>query len=34
MLETRVKEILEMVRPQLQADGGDLEFVALEDGGK
>lgn len=34
MLETRVKETLDLVRPQLQADGGDLEFVSLEEGGK
>ena len=34
MLEDRVKEVLNQVRPQLQADGGDLEFVSLEEGGK
>ena len=33
-LEERVKESLETIRPQLQADGGDLEFVSIEDGGK
>ena len=30
----RVKECLEYIRPQLQADGGDVEFVELQDGGK
>ncbi len=34
MLEARVKEVLNQIRPQLQADGGDLEFVSLKDGGK
>lgn len=34
MLEKQVKEILDAIRPQLQADGGDLEFVRLEEGGK
>lgn len=32
-LEEKVKEALDEIRPQLQADGGDLEFVSLEDGG-
>ncbi len=32
-LEENVKEALNEIRPQLQADGGDLEFVSLEDGG-
>ena len=31
-LEETVKEALEMFRPQLQADGGDMEFVGIEDG--
>ena len=30
LLET-VKEALEMFRPQLQADGGDMEFVGIDD---
>jgi Fe-S cluster biogenesis protein NfuA len=30
-LEATVKEAMEMFRPQLQADGGDLEFVSFED---
>ena len=28
-LEATVKEALEMFRPQLQADGGDMEFVCI-----
>ena len=31
-LEDRVKEALEMFRPQLQADGGDMEYLGIEDG--
>lgn len=30
-IEKRVKEALDQIRPQLQADGGDIEFVAVED---
>jgi Fe-S cluster biogenesis protein NfuA len=30
-MEEKIKEVLEKVRPQLQADGGDVEFVGLED---
>ncbi|MBO7083170.1 MAG: NifU family protein [Bacteroidales bacterium] len=30
-LEKRVKNILEQVRPYLQADGGDVNFVELTD---
>ncbi len=29
--EETVKEALEMFRPQLQADGGDMEFVKIDD---
>lgn len=29
--EALVKEALEMFRPQLQADGGDMEFVSIDD---
>ena len=32
-LEERVIKALNQVRPSLQADGGDLEFVSLEDDG-
>ena len=31
-LETRVKKALEQVRPQLQADGGDIEYVGFDNG--
>jgi Fe-S cluster biogenesis protein NfuA len=30
-LEQKVKEALENIRPALQNDGGDIEFVKLED---
>jgi len=30
-LEKKVKSILDQVRPYLQADGGDLNFVKLND---
>ncbi|MBQ9630156.1 MAG: NifU family protein [Treponema sp.] len=29
-LESRVKEVLKTIRPQLQADGGDIEFVSMD----
>ena len=29
-LENQVKETLETLRPMLQADGGDLEFVKMD----
>lgn len=28
----KVKEALDLIRPRLQADGGDVEFVSMEDG--
>ena len=31
LLEKRVKNILDQVRPYLQADGGDVNFVELTD---
>jgi Fe-S cluster biogenesis protein NfuA len=31
-VETRVQTALDQIRPQLQADGGDVEFVAFENG--
>jgi Fe-S cluster biogenesis protein NfuA len=34
MLEEKVKAALENVRPQLKADGGDVEFVSVTDDGK
>lgn len=30
-LEATIKEALEMFRPQLQADGGDMEYIGLDD---
>ena len=30
-IEQTVKEALEMFRPQLQADGGDMEYVCIDD---
>lgn len=30
-LEKKVKEAIETVRPSLQNDGGDIEFVKMED---
>ena len=33
-LQERVQEALDKVRPQLQADGGDVELVKVDDGGK
>jgi Fe-S cluster biogenesis protein NfuA len=29
-IEQRVQKALEEIRPQIQADGGDIEFVAIE----
>ena len=30
-MEKEVKELLEKVRPSLQMDGGDVEFVSLDE---
>ena len=30
--ELKIKEILKKIRPYLQADGGDVEFVAYQNG--
>lgn len=30
-LEDTVKEAIEMFRPQLQADGGDMEYISLDE---
>lgn len=30
-LELTVKEALDMFRPQLQADGGDMEYISIDD---
>jgi Fe-S cluster biogenesis protein NfuA len=29
-IESRVQKALDQIRPQIQADGGDIEFVAVE----
>jgi len=31
-IEEQIKEALEQVRPQLQADGGDIEYVGFDNG--
>ena len=31
-MKDRVEEVLAKVRPALQADGGDVELIAVEDG--
>ncbi|PKL15111.1 MAG: hypothetical protein CVV50_01175 [Spirochaetae bacterium HGW-Spirochaetae-6] len=31
-MEDKVKELIEDIRPRLQMDGGDIEFIGLEDG--
>ncbi len=31
-VEKRVQKALDQIRPQLQADGGDVEFVSFEKG--
>jgi len=33
MLEEQIKAALDGVRPSLQADGGDVEFVSVDDAG-
>lgn len=30
--EIRIKEIIKKIRPYLQADGGDVEYVSYENG--
>ncbi|HHT85586.1 MAG: NifU family protein [Bacillota bacterium] len=32
-MESRVKEVLDQIRPSLQADGGDVELVEITDDG-
>jgi Fe-S cluster biogenesis protein NfuA len=31
-MKERVQKVLDMVRPRLQADGGDVELVSVDDG--
>ena len=30
--EDRIRRVLELIRPSIQADGGDLEYVGFRDG--
>ena len=32
-METEIKAVLEKVRPSLQMDGGDVEYVSVDDEG-
>jgi len=32
-MREQIQEVLELVRPQLQADGGDIEFVDVDEEG-
>ena len=34
MLEERVREALDILRPSLQADGGDVELISVSEDGK
>jgi len=34
MLQEKVQKAIQDVRPSLQADGGDIEFVSVSDEGK
>lgn len=31
-MKEKVQEVLNKIRPSLQADGGDVEFVSMDDG--
>ncbi|NLC76707.1 MAG: NifU family protein [Clostridia bacterium] len=31
-MKEKVQSVLEMIRPRLQADGGDVELISVEDG--
>ncbi len=31
-MDEKIKEVLEQIRPSLQADGGDVELVGVKDG--
>jgi Fe-S cluster biogenesis protein NfuA len=32
LLEKRVQDVLDEIRPRIQADGGDVEFVSIQNG--
>ena len=31
-MKEKVEEVIQMIRPRLQADGGDIELVGVDDG--
>ena len=31
-METQIQQAIDKIRPQLQADGGDVELVSVENG--
>ena len=31
-MEGQIEQVINKIRPSLQADGGDVEFIAMEDG--
>lgn len=31
-MKEQVEEVIQMIRPRLQADGGDIELVGVDDG--
>ena len=33
MDEAKIREVIDKIRPQLQADGGDIELISVEDDG-
>ena len=33
-LEDRIKEVLDLIRPGIQDDGGDIEFIAVDEAGE
>ena len=33
MDEEKIKQVIDKIRPQLQADGGDIEFISVDDDG-
>jgi Fe-S cluster biogenesis protein NfuA len=32
LLEKKVQDVLDEIRPRIQADGGDVEFVSIQNG--
>jgi len=33
-LKARVQQVIDLIRPSVQSDGGDLELVDVDDGGR